>query len=129
MSGPKMVGITCDPEVIARNHERLQQIGKENYYSGVFGNINKDITNTALWVQNYGNATMNSVPIGYGDESGILQKVKQLKEDYANRIYKEKLDSYTIKSHSARELNEIGVQKVQDIPKWKEHFLHEMSII
>lgn len=129
MSGPKMVGITCDPEVIVRNHERLQQIGKENYYSGVFGNINKDITNTALWVQNYGNATLNSVPIGYGDESGILQKAKQLKEDYANRIYKEKLDSYTIKSHSARELNEIGVQKVQDIPKWKEHFLHEMSII
>ena len=30
MSGPKMVGITCDPEVIARNNERLKQVGKDN---------------------------------------------------------------------------------------------------
>lgn len=30
MSGPKMVGVTCDPEVIARNNERLRQIGKDN---------------------------------------------------------------------------------------------------
>ncbi len=124
-----MVGITCDPEVIARNNARLKQIGKDNYYKGVFENINTDISNTALWVKNYGNMTLNGIPDEYGDELGLLQEVKQLKENYANNLYEEKLNISTIKSHSAEQLNKIGVQKVQDIPKWKEKFLREISII
>ena len=47
MSGPKMVGITCDQEVIARNNERLKQIGKERYFKDLFADITKDISKTA----------------------------------------------------------------------------------
>lgn len=129
MSGPKMVGITCDPEVIARNNERLKQVGKDNYYRGVFKNINTDIENTALWVKNYGNMTLKRLPTGYGDEAGILRKVEQLKEDYADRINEKKIDMSIINGNSAQQLNEIGVQKVKDIPKWKEQFLYDISVV
>lgn len=129
MSGPKMVGITCDPEVIARNNERLKQVGKDNYYRGVFKNINVDIENTALWVKNYGNMTLNRLPDGYGDESGMLRKVEQLKEDYASRINEKKIDTSITNVYSAQKLNQIGVEKVKDIPKWKEEFLREISVV
>ena len=127
MSGPKMVGVTCDPEVIARNNERLRQIGKDNYFRGLFGNINKDVENTALWVKNYGNVTLNTIPIGYGDTSGILEEVNLLKEKYADDINKKKFDLGIIASLGVEELREMGVKKVQDMPKWKEKFLSEMS--
>ena len=65
MSGPKMVGITCDQEVIARNNERLKQIGKERYFKDLFADINIDIANTAKWVENYGNKTLNKLPEEY----------------------------------------------------------------
>ncbi|MBU5477689.1 hypothetical protein KQI69_00545 [Eubacterium sp. MSJ-13] len=129
MSGPKMVGVTCDPEVIARNNERLRQIGKDNYYRGLFENINKDIENTVLWIQNYGNVTLNSIPIGYGDESGLLKEVKLLKEQYADKVEKKKFDLAIVASHSVEQLRKMGVQKVEDIPKWKEEFLSEMSYV
>ena len=127
MSGPKMVGVTCDPEVIARNNERLRQIGKDNYYTDLFEGINKDIENTALWIQNYGNVTLNTVPIGYGDASGVLQEVRLLKEKYADNVNKKKFDLGIIASHSVEQLRKMGVQKVEDIPKWKEEFLSEIS--
>ena len=127
MSGPKMVGVTCDPEVIARNNERLRQIGKDNYFRGLFGNINKDVENTVLWVKNYGNVTLNTIPIGYGDTSGILEEVNLLKEKYADDINKKKFDLGIIASLGVEELREMGVKKVQDMPKWKEKFLSEMS--
>lgn len=124
-----MVGVTCDPEVIARNNERLRQIGKDNYFRGLFGNINKDVENTALWIKNYGNVTLNTIPIGYGDTSGILEEVNLLKEKYADGINKKKFDLGIIASLGVEELREMGVKKVQDIPKWKEEFLSEMSSV
>lgn len=127
MSGPKMVGITCDQEVIARNNERLKQIGKERYFKDLFADINIDIANTAKWVENYGNKTLNKLPAEYGDRLGILQEIKSLKDKYINQVNDEKINYGIISTNNAEQLNDIGVQKVEDIPKWKEKFLEEIS--
>lgn len=77
MIGSKLAGITCDPKVIARNHERLRKIGKEAYYSEFYKDVNID--NTAVWVENYSISTIGSkMPDDYDDPNGILIKIDKL---------------------------------------------------
>ena len=45
MSGPKLMHITNDPKVIERINNRLNTIGKQNYFSIQIQSINTDIQN------------------------------------------------------------------------------------
>lgn len=58
MSGPKLMHITNDPKVIQRINNRLNTIGKENYFSSQIQSINIDIQNEMIWIKNYVNETM-----------------------------------------------------------------------
>lgn len=60
MSGPKLMHITNDPKVIQRINNRLNTIGKENYFSSQIQSINIDIQNEMIWIKNYVNETMNN---------------------------------------------------------------------
>lgn len=129
MSGPKMIGITCDPEVIARNNERLRRIGKEKYYGDVFSGINTDISNTVKWVDTYGISAMSSVPDDFIDEKNLINQIKQLKVEHMQKIESEKINLRVIASNEPSELNNIGVEKVKGIPKWKKEFIDQISIL
>ena len=63
MSGPKLMYITNDPKVIQRINNRLNTIGKENYFSSQIQSINIDIQNEMIWIKNYVNETMNNTSI------------------------------------------------------------------
>ena len=129
MSGPKIVGITCDAKVIAKNNERLRIIGKERYYTGVLGNINIDIQNTGSWVENYGLKTLQAVPEEYDDSLGILGEITKLKEKYIEKIEMEKINLKVIQNSTPEQLNKLGIKKVEAIPIWKDQFIKEVSIL
>lgn len=129
MSGPKLVGITCDQEVIARNRERLQRVGKEAYFGGFFKNVNQDIENTKSWIENYALSTLSQMPEGYGDPSEIVQKIQELKRKHVQSMDANKLQVKKIKQCSPQELNKMVCDRVRGIPKWKEMFIAEVSLV
>lgn len=130
MSGPKLAGITCDPEIIARNNERLRRIGKEAYYSEFYKDVNTDIANTAVWVKNYSISTIGKkVPDDYDDPQGILTRIEKLKDRHIKKIEAKKIDLRIIRKYDPRELNNIGCDKIREMPQWKQDFISEVSIL
>lgn len=129
MSGPKLVGIICDPVVIARNNERLKAVGKEIYFRDLYKDINMDITNEGGWINNYAASTISRVPEDYGDPSGIISEIKELKREHILKAESEKINLSVIRRMSVEQLNELGVRKVKDIPKWKQDFIKEASVL
>lgn len=127
MSGPKLVGITCDPEVIARNNARLREVGKTIYFRNLFTDVNTDISNEETWFSKYAESTIAKIPKDYGDPNGLLVKIEKVKMQHIEKIEKEKINMNIIRKMSEDELNNFGIQKVTDIPKWKEDFIEDIS--
>ena len=69
MSGPKLMHITNDPKVIERINNRLNTIGKQNYFSIQIQSINTDIQNEISWVKNYVTETINKTVIQQDKQS------------------------------------------------------------
>lgn len=129
MSGPKLVGITCDPVIIARNNERLKAVGKTIYFRDLFTNINTDISNEETWVNNYAASTLSRVPKDYDDPNGIIGEIKKVKMQHIEKAEKEKITLSVIRSMSIEELKKLGVKKIKSIPEWKDDFIREISIL
>lgn len=127
MSGPKLVGLTCDPEVIACNQERLKRVGKEQYFGRIFRDLNIDIQNVESWIDNYAVSTLSRVPEDYGDPKGIICRIMELKKEHISKVDSEVIQMSIIKEMTAEQLNDYGTGKVKNIPKWKKQFITEIS--
>lgn len=127
MSGPKLVGLTCNPEVIARNNERLKSIGKERYFGGIFNNLNTDIRNVESWINNYAKLTLDKIPKDYEDVSGIIEEIRKIKKEHMKKVDSELINMSIISTMSTEQLNSLGVKKVKNIPEWKKQFILDVS--
>ena len=127
MSGPKLMGITCDPEIIRRNQERLRKIGKQAYYMAAFEGVNEDILNTQKWVKEYGRDTISSIIVQSDDIYIVKNKIEDLKNTIIDELENEKLNNSIIEPNSIDKLSAMVCNKIKNIPKWKKHFMQQMS--
>ena len=129
MSGPKLVGITCDEAIIRRNQERLRQIGKIAYYTSIFKDTNTDVDNTKKWILNYAADTLDKVAYDDNEIQKMLYQIKVIKEEYMQTLEQNKLNLSQIEDRSAEELNALACDLVTNIPKWKKQCIDSISEI
>ncbi len=129
MSGPKLVGITCDEAVIRRNQERLRQIGKKAYYTSIFEDTNTDVDNTKKWIMNYASETLNKATYDDNEIQKMMHQIKNIKNQYMQTLEQNKLNLFQIEEKSAEELNALACDLVTNIPKWKKQCIDSISEI
>lgn len=127
MSGPKLMGITCDEEIIRRNRERLQLIGKYEYFKGSIDGINTDIENTIMWIQNYGQEIILDNSNSWFKNVDTVSKIDLLKRDFISKLKSKKLDYSIIDQFSVSELNNIICDLIELLPHEKEKFIEAIS--
>lgn len=86
MSGPKLMYITNDPKVIQRINNRLNTIGKENYFSSQIQSINIDIQNEMIWIKNYVNETMNNTSIQQDKVEYLHNSLIKIQNNYLIKL-------------------------------------------
>ena len=86
MSGPKLMHITNDPKVIQRINNRLNTIGKENYFSSQIQSINIDIQNEMIWIKNYVNETMNNTSIQQDKVEYLHNSLIKIQNNYLIKL-------------------------------------------
>lgn len=87
MSGPKLMHITNDPKVIERINNRLNTIGKQNYFSIQIQSINTDIQNEISWVKNYVTETINKTVIQQDKTEYLHNSLLNIKNNYLATYY------------------------------------------
>lgn len=128
MSGPKLLGITHDPEIIRMNNERLAMIGKNAYYGDRFKSMNVDIENEKKWVENY---ALDLISIFNDDIEEIKNQITQIesiKKRYINMLEVSKLNESLIDINNANELNKIVCNKIKMLPEIKQKLIKEISV-
>lgn len=128
MSGPKLMGITCDEEVIRRNRERLQLIGKYKYFEEYFNLTNTDIRSTVTWVQEYGNKILNASDQSWFAISDAMVTVEKIKSNYVEVLQDMLLNNSIISASMETELNDIICEVIRAIPQIKEQFIEEIAM-
>ena len=86
MSGPKLMHITNDPKVIERINNRLNTIGKQNYFSIQIQSINTDIQNEISWVKNYVTETINKTVIQQDKTEYLHNSLLNIKNNYLAKL-------------------------------------------
>lgn len=113
MSGPKLMHITNDPKVIQRINNRLNTIGKENYFSSQIQSINIDIQNEMIWIKNYVNETMNNTSIQQDKVEYLHNSLIKIQNNYLI-----KLSNYGNDGITRQNILILIVDKINDIPTW-----------
>ena len=129
MSGPKLIGFTCDPEIIRKNNELLEAVGKQVYYKGIIEGLNIDLENTIIWLRNYGNNTLQQTTANMRNDKMLLNDVERVKKEYIELIRSNLLDIDDIPKMSVEQLNKICGDRVRGIPQWKQRFIDDISNI
>ncbi len=129
MSGPKLVGITCDEAIIRENRERLRRIGKKEYYKGLFVDTNIDVENTKNWILNYADDAVGKVAYDDVEIKKMLHKIEEIKNMYMQTLEQNKLCLSQIEENTADELNGIVCRLVSNIPIWKRQCIDSISEI
>ncbi len=127
MSGPKLVGITCDPVIIRSNEERLRAIGKVKYYSELFKDLNIDMKNAIQWIEDYGQDSINQHVSIVTVANGLLDEVNNLKEEFREMVQSNFLDNSRIEAMEVAELRKLCLDRTDAIPEWKQSFIRRVT--
>ena len=102
MSGPKLMLITNDPIVIDIINNRLNTIGKQNYFSIQIQSINTDIQNEISWVKNYVTETINKTVIQQDKTEYLHNSLLNIKNNYLAKLNSLLLSKAIIESELIR---------------------------
>ena len=126
MSGPKLMYITNDPKVIQRINNRLNTIGKENYFSSQIQSINIDIQNEMIWIKNYVNETMNNTSIQQDKVEYLHNSLIKIQNNYLIKLNSILLSNTIISEKSITELNNLIVSRIKELPRVKRELMRDI---
>lgn len=126
MSGPKLMHITNDPKVIQRINNRLNTIGKENYFSSQIQSINIDIQNEMIWIKNYVNETMNNTSIQQDKVEYLHNSLIKIQNNYLIKLNSILLSNTIISEKSITELNNLIVSRIKELPRVKRELMRDI---
>lgn len=126
MSGPKLMHITNDPEVIERIKDQLNTIGKENYFSSQIQSINIDIKNEISWVKNYVKETINNTVIQQDKVEYLNNSLIKIQNNYLSRLNSLLLSDAIIGENSITELNNLIVSRIKELPRVKRKLMTDI---
>lgn len=126
MSGPKLMHITNDPKVIERINNRLNTIGKENYFSSQIQSINIDIQNEMTWVKNYVKETMNNTSIQQDKVEYLHNSLINIQNNYLTKLSSILLSNTIIGENSITELNNLIVSRIKELPRVKRELIRDI---
>lgn len=126
MSGPKLMYITNDPKVIQRINNRLNTIGKENYFSRQIQSINIDIQNEMIWIKNYVNETMNNTSIQQDKVEYLHNSLIKIQNNYLIKLNSILLSNTIISEKSITELNNLIVSRIKELPRVKRELMRDI---
>ena len=126
MSGPKLMYITNDPKVIQRTNNRLNTIGKENYFSSQIQSINIDIQNEMIWIKNYVNETMNNTSIQQDKVEYLHNSLIKIQNNYLIKLNSILLSNTIISEKSITELNNLIVSRIKELPRVKRELMRDI---
>jgi hypothetical protein len=127
MSGPKLLGITHDPEIIRKNRERLAAIGKNAYYTDHFKSMNTDIENEKYWIMNYAANLISSVDNSMEKVSSHIAQIENIKKNFVKTLESSKLDFSLIDMYDANALSGMVCDRIRLLPEIKQKFMREIS--
>ena len=119
MSGPKLMSITCDPEIIKKNRQLIQKIGKEAYYSQQIDSMNIDIENEKLWVKQYAESIDVRIEFNSDEVSNEISIIHSTTKSIISRLENTKLSKDDLEQKSEIELRLL--------PKVKQDLIKELS--
>lgn len=126
MSGPKLMHITNDPKVIERINNRLNTIGKQNYFSIQIQSINTDIQNEISWVKNYVTETINKTVIQQDKTEYLHNSLLNIKNNYLAKLNSLLLSKAIIDENSSAEINNIIVSIIKELPRVKRELMRDI---
>ena len=126
MSGPKLMHITNDPKVIERINNRLNTIGKQNYFSIQIQSINTDIQNEISWVKNYVTETINKTVIEQDKTEYLHNSLLNIKNNYLAKLNSLLLSKAIIDENSSAEINNIIVSIIKELPRVKRELMRDI---
>ena len=126
MSGPKLMHITNDPKVIERINNRLNTIGKQNYFSIQIQSINTDIQNEISWVKNYVTETINKTVIQQDKTEYLHNSLLNIQNNYLAKLNSLLLSKAIIDENSSAEINNIIVSIIKELPRVKRELMRDI---
>ena len=126
MSGPKLMHITNDPKVIEKINNRLNTIGKENYFSSQIQSINIDIQNEITWVKNYVKETINNTGIQQDKVEYLKNSLIKIQNNYLIKLNSILLSNTIIDENSITELNNLIVSRIKLLPRVKRELIRDI---
>ena len=126
MSGPKLMHITNDPKVIEKINNRLNTIGKENYFSSQIQSINIDIQNEITWVKNYVKETINNTGIQQDKVEYLKNSLIKIQNNYLIKLNSILLSNTIIDEKSITELNNLIVSRIKLLPRVKRELIRDI---
>ena len=126
MSGPKLMHITNDPKVIEKIYNRLNTIGKENYFSSQIQSINIDIQNEITWVKNYVKETINNTGIQQDKVEYLKNSLIKIQNNYLIKLNSILLSNTIIDENSITELNNLIVSRIKLLPRVKRELIRDI---
>ena len=126
MSGPKLMHITNDPKVIEKINNRLNTIGKENYFSSQIQSINIDIQNEITWVKNYVKETINNTGIQQNKVEYLKNSLIKIQNNYLIKLNSILLSNTIIDENSITELNNLIVSRIKLLPRVKRELIRDI---
>ena len=127
MSGPKLMSITCDPEIIKKNRQLIQKIGKEAYYSQQIDSMNIDIENEKLWVKQYAESIDVRIEFNSDEVSNEISIIHSTTKSIISRLENTKLSKDDLEQKSEIELNKMICDVIRLLPKVKQDLIKELS--
>lgn len=126
MSGPKLMHITNDPKVIERINNRLNTIGKQNYFFIQIQSINTDIQNEISWVENYVTETINKTVIQQDKTEYLHNSLLNIQNNYLAKLNSLLLSKAIIDENSSAEINNIIVSIIKELPRVKRELMRDI---
>ena len=127
MSGPKLMSITCDPEIIKKNRQLIQKIGKEAYYSQQIDSMNIDIENEKLWVKQYAESIDVRIKFNSDEVSNEISIIHSTTKSIISKLENTKLSKDDLEQKSEIELNKMICDVIRLLPKVKQDLIKELS--